>query len=107
MIAKSGATVVPIFFDGHNSRLFQVASHMHYTLRMALLINEFRMRVGNPVKVVIGDPISPDAIQERSRDARALMDFLREQTYRLSPKPIRNMSYGFEFEEHHKRNSQA
>lgn len=27
MIAKSGATVVPVFFDGTTSRLFQLASH--------------------------------------------------------------------------------
>ena len=40
MIAKSGATVVPVFFEGANSRLFQVASHLHATLRMALLIKE-------------------------------------------------------------------
>jgi putative hemolysin len=37
--------VVPIFFDGHTSRLFQMASHLHYTLRMGLLIKEFRKRV--------------------------------------------------------------
>ncbi|MEM1351862.1 MAG: lysophospholipid acyltransferase family protein, partial [Pseudomonadota bacterium] len=41
MIAKSGAAVLPIYFDGHNGRLFQIASHMHYTLRMGLLIKEF------------------------------------------------------------------
>jgi putative hemolysin len=34
MIAKSDATVVPVFFEGPHSRLFQVASHLHYTLRM-------------------------------------------------------------------------
>jgi hypothetical protein len=37
---------VPFFFDGDASRPFQVASHLHYTLRMALLVNEFRIRVG-------------------------------------------------------------
>ena len=44
MIAKSGATVVPMFFEGHTSRLFQVASHMHNTLRLGLLIKEFKKR---------------------------------------------------------------
>jgi putative hemolysin len=29
MIAKSEATVVPLYFDGHNSRLFQMMSHVH------------------------------------------------------------------------------
>ena len=41
MIARSDAHVVPIYFDGANSRLFQLASHLHTTLRMALLIKEF------------------------------------------------------------------
>ena len=31
MIAKSGAAVVPIYFGGSNSRLFQIASHLNQT----------------------------------------------------------------------------
>ncbi len=46
MIARSDATVVPVYFDGANSRLFQLASHLHNTLRMGLLIREFRARIG-------------------------------------------------------------
>ena len=103
MIAKSGATVVPIYFDGANSRLFQVASHLHSTLRMALLIKEFRRRVDEPVRVVIGEPIPADEIASRRSDAIAMMDFLRAQTYALSPTPLRSLDYGFEFEEKHKR----
>ena len=60
MISKSGAEVVPIFFEGANSRLFQVASHLHTTLRMALLIKEFKRRTDEPVKVVVGEPIPPE-----------------------------------------------
>ncbi len=99
LIAKSGATVVPVFFEGHNSRLFQLASHLHYTLRMALLVNEFKTRVGEPVRVVVGRPLDPAALAAHARDARALMDLLRTETYRLSPTPIRDLSYGFEFED--------
>lgn len=101
LIAKSGATVVPVFFDGHNSRLFQVASHVHFTLRMALLIKEFRRRVGAKVPVVIGKPLPQDKIAARAGDAHALMDYLRVETYRLSPEPIDDLGYGFEFEEGH------
>ena len=35
LIAKSGAAVVPIYFEGQNSRIFQIASHLHFTLRTA------------------------------------------------------------------------
>jgi putative hemolysin len=102
LIAKSGATVVPIFFDGSNSRLFQYASRVHYTLRMGLLIKEFRSRVGTPVRVAIGEPIDPSEINAREKDARALMDYLRQETYKLSPTPLKSLDYGFEFEEKHK-----
>jgi putative hemolysin len=99
LIAKSGAAVVPVFFEGHNSRLFQLASHLHGTLRMALLVNEFKTRTGAPVRVVIGRPLDPAAIARLAPDARGLMDYLRTETYRLSPRPIADLSYGFEFED--------
>ncbi|MEL6521277.1 MAG: lysophospholipid acyltransferase family protein [Pseudomonadota bacterium] len=102
MVAKSGAAVVPIFFDGHNSRLFQVASHLHYTLRMALLIREFKARVDEPVDIAVGKPIDPDALAARAGDTQAMMDFLRNETYALSPKPLKSLDYGFEFEERYK-----
>lgn len=102
MIAKSNATVVPIYFDGHTSRLFQLASHLHYTLRMGLLIKEFRKRVDTPVRVVIGQPIPAQELDSRKKDARELMDFLRKATYELSPTPFASYDYGFEFEERHR-----
>ncbi len=101
MIAKSGATVVPIYFDGHNSRLFQIASHLHYTLRMALLIKEFRRRVDEPVRIVVGNPIPQAELDKFAQDPKAMMDFLRRSTYDLSPKPLPD-GPGFEFEEHHR-----
>lgn len=94
MISKSGATVVPMYFDGQNSRLFQIASHLNYTLRTALLINEFDSRVGGPIRLNIGKPLPAEEIRARARDSRALMDYLRERTYRLSPEPIKDLSYG-------------
>ena len=102
MIAKSDATVLPIYFDGHTSRLFQVASHLHSTLRVGLLIKEFRSRVDTPVRVSIGTPIPAHEIAARKKDARKLMDFLREATYELSPRPLPSLEYGYEFEEKHR-----
>lgn len=98
MILKSEAQVVPMFFDGHTSRMFQIASHMHNTLRLGLLINEFRKRVDTPVRVVIGRPIAPQKLRKYAPDTKALMDFLREQTYSLSPKPLNAVYYGYDFE---------
>lgn len=103
MIAKSGATVVPVFFEGHNSRLFQLLSHLHPTLRVALLIKEFRARVGGGVRVAIGDPIPAAHLSPLRGDAKQMMDFLRRATYELSPEPLRSYEYGFEFEEKHRQ----
>lgn len=102
LIAKSNATVLPICFHGHNSRSFQVASHMHTTLRMALLIREFGRRTDKPVRLSIGQPISPVEWGEYAKDAKSMMDFLRERTYALSETPEARAGYGFEFEEKHR-----
>lgn len=99
MVAKSGATVVPIYFNGANSRLFQVASHLHYTLRMAFLIREFKARVDEPVQIVVGKPLPKEELEARSKDSRAMMEYLREATYKLSPKPLESLAPGFEFED--------
>lgn len=97
MIQRSGAQVVPVYFDGHNSRVFQIASHLHYTLRMAIMISEFRMRVGTAVRVAVGEPL-PAAELRAHRDPRTLMAHLRQATYDLAPGP-RRLGLGHEFED--------
>ena len=85
MIAKSRAQVVPVYFEGSNSRLFQIAGHLNQTLRTALLISEFDSRVNTPLRIRIGKPLPPEAIAMRSTEPRALMNYLRAETYKLSP----------------------
>ena len=102
MIGKSQATVVPIYFDGHTSRLFQIASHLHSSLRLGLLIKEFRKRVDTPVRVVIGEPIGRNVLNPLAKDAKAMMDFLRKATYELSPDRAKTFDLGFEFEDRHR-----
>lgn len=99
LIEKSGATVLPIFFEGQNSRLFQIASHLHSTLRLALMIKEFNARTGGPVGVAIGERIPSKELSGLAGDAAALMDYLRSETYRLSTDPVADLGYGFDFEE--------
>ena len=103
LVARSRATVVPVYFDGHNSRLFQLASHLNYNLRMALLIREFGARVDAPVRLAVGDPIPAAALRPLAGDAKAMMDFLRAATYRLSPRPMDPRRLGHEFEARHRR----
>ncbi|MEQ6248286.1 lysophospholipid acyltransferase family protein [Sulfitobacter sp. HNIBRBA3233] len=102
MIAKSDAAVLPVFFDGHTSRMFQIASHLHSTLRLGLLIKEFRARVDTPVRLVIGKPIARDVLDPIAKDGKAMMDFLRKETYELAPEPLDWSHAGYEFEDRHR-----
>ena len=102
MIARSDATVVPVYFEGTNSRLFQLASHLHCTLRMSLLIREFKARVDSSVRVVVGDPISNNALQRYAKDPIGCMDFLRKATYDLGQDPLNSARLGHEFEAKYK-----
>lgn len=103
MIARSRAVVVPVYFEGHNSRIFQIASHVHLTLRLGLLIREFGNRVDQPVRVALGAPVGRDILDPLSKDSKGMMDFLRKATYELSPDPVKFLELGYEFEGRHRR----
>ena len=97
MISRSNATVVPIFFEGFNSRRFHIAGRMSRTLRTALLVNEFKRRNNKPVKISVGEALSREELNSHIKDPRALMDFLRGATYDLSSKPLNANEYGRDF----------
>lgn len=107
MIAKSEATVVPVYFDGANSRLFQIASHIHATLRMGMLIREFKSGIKSPVRMAIGEPIPRERLAPFASDTNAMMDFLRKATYDLSPTPVDASRLGHEFELRHRGPGQS
>ncbi|MGH6872159.1 MAG: lysophospholipid acyltransferase family protein [Rhizomicrobium sp.] len=82
LILQSRADVVPVYFPGQNSRLFQLASHLSMTLRLSLLFKEVHDRVGTEVPVRIGEVI-PFADLATINDREQFMDHLRRVTYRL------------------------
>jgi len=98
LIATSGATVQPLYFEGHTSRMFQIASHLHMSLRLGLLIRQFGARVDMPVRVAVGAPLGRDILDPLAGDAKAMMDFLREATYELAPEPLEYFNAGYDFE---------
>ena len=55
-----GTTVVPVYFHGQNSLWFQLASHVSYPLRIALLFHETRRRMGSELSMTIGEPLTSD-----------------------------------------------
>ena len=85
LIQRSKATVVPIFFSGQNSRLFQIASHLSPTLRLSLIFKEVHDRIGTELPLVIGNAITSEELAPMS-DRQALLSYLRERTYALEAK---------------------
>ena len=83
MIRMSKATVVPVFFTGQNSRLFQLASHMSLTLRLSLVFRETARRIGSDLPVRVGKPI-PFSEIEHLTDRDELVAELRKRTYALA-----------------------
>jgi putative hemolysin len=83
LIQRSKATVVPIWFGGQNSRLFQIASHVSLTLRLSLIFHEVKTRIGTGLPVAIGAPI-PFTSLAAIKDRQALADDLRGRVYALT-----------------------
>ena len=83
MIRTSGATVVPCFFPGSNSRAYQVANQISATLRQGLLLHEIVHAMDKPQKPVVGLPIDSAEITARAGDPRAFMAWLRDWTLAL------------------------
>ena len=83
MIRRSGATVVPVFFPGSNSRWYQIANRLSATLRQGLLLHEVVHSCNHPQKPIVGDPVSAAQMQLLASDPRGFMDWLRAHTLSL------------------------
>lgn len=87
MIRNSGATIVPCFFTGQNSRAYQIANRISPVIRQGLLIHEVVKSFDKPQAPVIGNPITPDEWQDRIGKPREFMAWLRERTLSLGDNP--------------------
>ena len=86
LIQKSGADVLPVFFPGSNSRIYQIANQISATLRQGLLIYEVVHAMNKPQKPLIGNIIKQDEISSWKSDPRGFMKWLREKTIQLESK---------------------
>ena len=93
LIHAARADVVPMYFHGQNSRLFQIASHISMTARLALLLHEVANKIGTQFKVSIGEVI-PYGLIEPLRDPHELSRHLRQRTEWLGDPASRPGSSG-------------
>ncbi|BDC47777.1 hemolysin [Bryobacterales bacterium F-183] len=77
---RTGAAILPVYFDGQNSPAFQLAGMIHPRLRTLLLPHEMLARRGKSVRVTLGALVHP----ERFRDAISLTRYLRSRVYAMA-----------------------
>ena len=82
------APVLPTFFQGYNSSLFQTAGLVHPILRTLMLPRELLKRRGQEIRLKIGYPI-PYKRLSLLNDPADLTAYLRFRTYLLKKAFIR------------------
>ena len=87
MIQGSRAQVLPVWFEGQCSPMFHVMSRINLTLRLSLMIREFRRMVGGRLRARVGPVIAPDEIAGL-RDRLALTRMLHARVHALSGVPV-------------------
>jgi len=93
LIRKTEATVIPVHFNGHNSRLFQVLGLVHPVLRTAMLPREFVNKRGHAIEARVGSPVAYSRLARLSQCEAEVDDcilrYLRLRTTLLRNRPDR------------------
>jgi putative hemolysin len=80
---RTEATVLPIFFAGHNGPIFHLAGLIHPRLRTLMLPQQLSNKAGRELTIHVGQPIPWKDLAEYSDD-RALVQYLRLRSYILA-----------------------
>lgn len=83
VVRSSGATIVPMFFPGQNSRAFLMANKLSDTLRQGLLLYEIKRALFKPTRPVIGKPIPATELAKWEGNPRGFLAWLRQHTLDL------------------------
>ena len=86
LVQLTQAAVLPVYFEGQNSALFQLVSRYSLSLRLALLVSEFRYCVGAAIRTHVGDVVPFAALAARA-DRNLLTEELYAHVHRLAPAP--------------------
>ncbi|MBI1384312.1 MAG: glycerol acyltransferase [Rhizobiales bacterium] len=89
MIMSAKAAVLPVYFEGQNSWIFHLVSRFSLTLRLSLLVSEFRRFAGSVCKVRIGDVVPFDELTHKD-DRKELMQELYDRVHALGELEVTN-----------------
>ncbi|MBP1846830.1 putative hemolysin [Rhizobium petrolearium] len=84
LVQAARANVVPIFFEGQNGRLFHIASRVSMTLRLSLLIREFKQLSGSTIRARVGEIMTWDEMSAIA-DRRDLLARLYDAVFSMQP----------------------
>lgn len=84
LIQAAQANVIPIFFDGQNGALFHIASKISLTLRLSLLIREFKRLSGTTISAQIGPMIGWEQLCAIS-DRKDLLTRIYDAVFAMQP----------------------
>lgn len=84
LIQAARASVIPIYFEGQNGRIFHLASKVSLTLRISLLIREFRRLSGTTIAARIGHVLSWDELRAHA-DRKDLLGRIYEAVFSMAP----------------------
>jgi putative hemolysin len=79
---NAGVPIVPLYFDGSNSRLFHLLGMIHPNLRTLALPSEMLRKKGDIIRMRIGKPIQPKDT-EMFTSLEQYGRYLRAKTYAL------------------------
>ncbi|SEC35674.1 lysophospholipid acyltransferase family protein [Rhodobacter sp. 24-YEA-8] len=83
IVKSTGATILPIYFPGQNSRSFLIANKLSDTLRQGLLLREIKRALFKPQRPHIGEPIPADELKKWEGNPRGFLAWLRAHTLAL------------------------
>ena len=83
IIYKSKVPVIPIYFHGSNSWMFNFLGKVCWPLRSLRLPAEVFKKIGKEIHVSIGEAISVEEQVAHGTSAEELGKYLREKTYEL------------------------
>lgn len=83
IISKAKVPVVPVYFHGSNSWMFNVMGHLCWPARSLMLPSEVFRKRGKEIHVSIGKPISAEEQEAHGTSVDELGKFLRHRTYAL------------------------
>lgn len=83
LIEQLKVPVIPIFFHGNNSFLFNLLGITFWQLRTLRLPSEVFRKNGKTIHISVGDPISVEEQKQHQGSLEEFGDFLRSKTYAL------------------------